>query len=189
MVQGQTNTDSIRLKLISLLPRLRRFAAALAGDRTGCDLLLRAACEQTLAEGHRYQRGTPFDRWAFTRLHALWLEALREHITPLAQGRGDASLFRAAFAGADGDAAEIAETAEILAALPPQLRCVALLIYGEGFTYDEAAAIMEAPPNTVIERAARVLVALIERAALMEGTDTPGARIEALYPEQRQAGT
>ena len=62
MVQASINGDSIRSRLISLLPRLRRFASVLAGDRPGGDGLLRAACNTMLDEAHRYQRGTPFAR-------------------------------------------------------------------------------------------------------------------------------
>lgn len=190
MVPGHDTNDSIRPKLIGLLPRLRRFAAVLAGDRATCDVLLRTACEHMLAEQHRYQRGMPFDRWAFTQLYALWLEALRQHIAPMTQARADQTLFRDAFAGADGDAAEIAATATHLAALPPHLRAVALLTYGEGFSYDEAAEILDAPPHTVLERTARMLAALIERAGLVEGAVAgAGAQVEPLYPQHRQTGT
>lgn len=188
MVQRKNNAESTRLKLIGLLPRLRRFAAVLAGNWPDCDRLLRAACEKMLAEVHRYQRGTPFDRWAFAELYTLWLESLRDHTEPMTQGKGDESLFQTAFTGADGKKSEIAGTAAILAKLPPQQRCALLLIYGEGFTYDEAAQIVDAPTQTVVERAARALAALIERAGLMDGSAASGAQIEPLYPRQRQAG-
>lgn len=188
MVQGKTDAESLRPKLIGLLPRLRRFAAVLAGDGPGCDDLLRAACEKMLGGMFSYQRGTPFDRWAFARMYVLWLESLRDHTEPMAQGKGDESLFQAAFTGADGKKSETAETAAILAKLPPQQRCALLLIYGEGFTYDEAAQILDAPTQTVMERATRALSVVIERAGLMGGGTASGAQIESFYPTKRQAG-
>jgi RNA polymerase sigma-70 factor (ECF subfamily) len=177
--------SATRLKLIALLPRLRRFAAVLAGDGDSRDQLLRGACVAMLEQGSPNPHGAPFDRWAFAELYAHWLERLRDHADPMAQGRGDADLFQAAFAGADGEAVEVAETAAILTGLPPQQRCAALLVYGDGFTYEEAATILDTSPQTVIERAARALVALIERGEAAAARD---ARIETLFPRQRQAG-
>jgi RNA polymerase sigma-70 factor (ECF subfamily) len=189
MVQGERIAESTRLKLIGLLPRLRRFAAVLAGDRDGCDRLLRDACLRMLEDERPNPHGAPFDRWAFAELYALWLDRLRDHTDPMTQGKADVDLFTAAFAGADGDSAEIEETAAILTSLPPQQRSAAVLIYGDGFSYEEAAMILDAPPQTVIERAARALAALIKRAGLAGDAAPPsGARIESLFPAQRQAG-
>jgi RNA polymerase sigma-70 factor (ECF subfamily) len=189
MAQGERITQSTRLKLISLLPRLRRFAAVLAGDRAGCDRLLRDACLRMLEDEHLNQQGAPFDRWAFAELYALWLERLRDHTDPMTQGKGDVDLFMAAFMGAEGNSAEIAETAAVLTKLPPQQRSAALLIYGDGFSYDEAAMILDAPLQTVVERAARALASLIERTGLAGGeAPSTGAQIESLFPAQRQAG-
>lgn len=189
MVQRENGTESTRLKLISLLPRLRRFAAVLAGDRAGCDALLRAACERMVSDQRNHQPGTPFDRWAFAQLHALWLAGLREQTDPMTRARGDEDLFQAAFAGADAGAAEIAETAAALTRLPPQQRSAALLIYGEGFSYEEAATILDVPPHMVVERTARALAALIDGGGPMRGGgDAPEARVEPLYGRERQTG-
>lgn len=188
MVQRENGTESTRIKLINLLPRLRRFAAALAGDRAGRDALLRTACERMLGDQRSHQPGTPFDRWAFAQLHALWLEGLREQTEPMARARGDEDLFQAAFAGADGGVAEIAETAAALSRLPPQQRGAALLIYGEGFSYDEAASILDVASHTVVERAARALAALIDAGGGRGAEAAPEARVESLYARERQTG-
>lgn len=198
MVQKENTNDSIRFRLISLLPRLRRFGAVLAGDRTGRDILLRTACRMMLGSGNQYQQGMPFDRWAFTQLYGTWLESLRDHDTPITQGKGDEELFRAAFSGAEASELEVTETAETLARLPPQQRCAVLLIYGEGFSYEEAAEILDAPSNTIIERVVRALDALIERANFMKdasagtrGTQVRSSgstKVESLFPRQQRAG-
>lgn len=188
IVQGKKDAELLRHKLIGLLPRLRRFSAVLAGNRPGCDRLLGAACEKMLGGMHSYQRGTPLDRWAFANLYALWLDSLRDHTEPMTQGKGDEDLFHAAFAGADGKKSETAETAAILANLPPQQRCALLLIYGEGFSYDDAAQVLDAPTHTVVERAVRALSAVIERGELMDGHGVSGAQIQSLYPRKQRAG-
>ena len=189
MAQRQRVGESIRHRLISLLPRLRRFAAVLAGSREARDELLRAACEHMLREEHRYQRGLALDIWALSQLHALWLGSLRDHVEPMTQGRGDESLFRNAFRGADGAQEEISETAAVLASLPPQQRAALLLIDGEGFSYEEAASILDTSRQTVVERVARGLAALMERTGPTMGDNASAAQIQTLFPAQRKTGS
>lgn len=187
MVRQQITTDTIRLKLINLLPRLRRFALILAGEGQRRDTLLKAACTRMLQGPSHYQQGTAFDRWAFTELYGVWLEMLRDHSHPMTQGRGDAALFLEAFAEVDAGKTLAAETADILSRLPPQQRGAALLVYGEGFGYGEAAQVLDVSPQTVMERSARVLVALMEGAG--DAQNAPdSANVETLYPMERQTG-
>lgn len=187
MVQETDISRKTRLKLISLLPRLRRFAAVLAGDRPRGDDLLRAASGRMLAADARRRGSAPFDIWAFSELYMLWLEKLRDHNDPMAQGRGDEELFRSAFSGTGFAREDVARTANILSKLPPQQRSAVLLIYGDGFSYDEAAVILDAPRQTVVERAARALSTMIDRIGPASDASGEGAVVEALYPTERQA--
>lgn len=188
MAQREKNRDSTRLKLVSLLPRLRRFAAVLAGDREACDSLLRNTCQAMLADDRGYQRGTPFDRWAFTQLYARWLEELRDHKDPMAQGKDAENLLLSSLAGQDVPGGDIAATAGMLAKLPPQQRAAALLIYGEGFSYDDAALIIDTERQTLIERASRALAAHVALAPPAAAASVAqGTNIASLFPRQRQA--
>lgn len=187
MVQGTEITHRTRLKLISLLPRLRRFAAVLAGDREGGDALLRAASRRML-HADAVQRGSaPFDIWAYSELYGLWLEKLRDHTDPMTQGRGDGELFREVFAGGDLDEDEAALTAEILSGLPPQQRSAVLLVYGDGFSYEDAAIILDAARHRVVERVTRALTTIIDRTGPVQGGHGAGAVVQSLYPAERQA--
>ena len=47
-----------------MLPRLKRFADVLVGEKRDGKALLRQAIQRMLADHHRYQRGTPLDRFA-----------------------------------------------------------------------------------------------------------------------------
>ncbi len=162
MAQSERLSASARNKLITLLPRLRRFATLLAGDRGGADALLRSACRKILDKGDSFQQGTAFDLRAFSELHSEWLSGLRSHETPISQGQGDASAFEPA--GREDDDGHFHEIANILAKLPPQQRSAVLLVYGEGFSYDEAGRILDTPLPTVITRVSRALASFIERA-------------------------
>jgi len=133
-----------------------------------------------------FQGGIAFDLWAFGELHGEWLAGLRSHVNPILQGQGDTSAFLPA--DASGELGKFQEIAEILSRLPPQQRSALLLIYGDGFSYGEAAKILDAPSQTIIARVARALGSFIERADWLESTALAGASVEQLQQTNRQAG-
>lgn len=166
---------------------MRRFATVLAGEREGADVLLRTACKKMLHSAGDYQHGTAFDTWAFGKLHADWLAGLRSHVAPLAQAQGDCAAFAVSEGGGE-NADYLAETMEIIAKLPAQQRSAALLIYGEGFSYEEAAVILDTTPETVMARLSRALSTFIERADWLVSTSRQSADIQSLNQINRQAG-
>ena len=172
---------SIRTKLITLSPRLRRFSNILSGDREGAQALMRAACLKILDGASSFPEGTAFDLWAFSELHAQWLEQLRSHLNPLSQGQADSSLFEVA-----GDT-HCTQIADILAKLPPQQRSAVLLIYGEGFTYDEAGRVLDTTPQNVIARVSRALASFVEQADWLESAAASRTRVEHMDLINRQA--
>lgn len=186
MAQTQRLSRSERTKLIILLPRLRRFAVLLAGNTVSADALLRLACKKMLDGARAFRQGTAFDLWAFGELHGEWLAGLRSHNNPISQGQGDPSAFLPA--DASGEIGKFQEIAEILAKLPPQQRSAVLLIYGDGFSYDEVSQILDAPARTVIARVSRALGSFVERADWLDGTGPAGAEVEQLQQTNRQAG-
>ncbi len=186
MAQTQRLGGSARTKLILLLPRLRRFAAILAGNTESADALLRLACKNMLDGGRAFQQGTAFDLWAFGELHGEWLAGLRSHNNPISQGQGDPSAFLPA--DGPGETGKLQDIPEILAKLPPQQRSAVLLIYGDGFSYDEAAQILDAPSQTIVARVSRALGSFIERADWLDSTALAGASVEQLQQTNRQAG-
>ena len=83
------------------------FADVLVGEKREGKALLRRALLRMLADHHRYQRGTPLDRWAFTEIYRLWLAELRDHADPLRQAKASEEDFDRLFPtdrGADFDA-------------------------------------------------------------------------------------
>jgi RNA polymerase sigma-70 factor (ECF subfamily) len=186
MAQSERLSASARTKLIILMPRLRRFATLLAGDRENADSLLRSACKKILDKGHTFQQGTAFDLRAFTELHGEWLSGLRSHEAPISQGQGDSSAFEPAVP--DNGDNHFPEIAEILAHMPPQQRGAVLLVCGEGFSYDEAARIVDTPLQTVIARVSRALASFIERADWIDSAGLYGSKVEQLKQINRQAG-
>lgn len=160
----------IRASLTALLPRLRRFATALAGSSDDGDDLVQAACERALTRSHQWEPGTRLDSWLYRIVHSIWIDQLRArkvraHL-PLEVAETQPC--------AGGDTlAEVRLTLEavrrVLAGLPDEQRVVLLLVCADGFTYKEAAAALDIPIGTVMSRLARARLAVMTRL----GTPTP----------------
>jgi hypothetical protein len=67
-VWSNIHDESVRYELIAMLPRLKRFADVLVGEKKEGRAQLRRALLRMLNDQHRYQRGTLFDRWAFAEI-------------------------------------------------------------------------------------------------------------------------
>ncbi|MGH6864818.1 MAG: RNA polymerase sigma factor, partial [Methyloceanibacter sp.] len=134
-MQAQDFHDSVRPGLVTIVPRLRRFANLLVGDRREGSALLARALRRMLAEQHRYQRGTALEVWAFAEIYRHWLHELRAHADPMTLTRTDDQGFEQLFHVEEEDGYLDRLTASFLAGLPPPQRLALLLVYGEGFDY------------------------------------------------------
>jgi RNA polymerase sigma-70 factor, ECF subfamily len=158
-VRAEEFHDQIRPGLIAMLPRLKRFADLLVGERTEATALLRRALHFMLAEQHRYQRGRALDSWAFAEIYQQWLAELGDDVDPLAQARGIDEASLSDLIGADGDA----PTASFLASLPAQQRLALLLVYGERFDYAEAGRVLDVSADMIAARLIRVSAMFADR--------------------------
>jgi len=185
-VQAETQHESVRHGLIAMLPRLKRFADVLVGEKRQGRALLRRALKRMLADQHRYQRGTPLDRFAFAEIYRLWLSQLRDHADPLRQAKPSGADFERLLRR--GGAPDFdAETAGFLGALPPQQRSTLLLVYGEGFAHEDAGLVLDTGPDTIQARLIRACASLADRL----GVSSPApasATVEALYPREATEG-
>src|SRR5258706_8919731 len=75
-----TDSDSI----VELIPRLRRYARALAGDRIAADDLGQDTLERPWSKFHLYRRRTGLRAWLFTGMHNVYVNQLRA-ARPVAQ--------------------------------------------------------------------------------------------------------
>jgi RNA polymerase sigma-70 factor (ECF subfamily) len=165
--------SSFHADLVALLPRLRRFARALAGNPDAADDLVQAACERALRGQAGFEAGTRFDSWMFRILRNLWLDWHRRRA---ARGGTHETLEEAeSIPGADGrataiDRLQLREAERALLRLPQEQREALVLTCVEDLTYAEAAAVLGIPAGTVMSRAARGRIAL---ARMMAGETTP----------------
>jgi DNA-directed RNA polymerase specialized sigma24 family protein len=181
VIEAGQNHDSFRQGLVILLPRLKRFADVLIGGKQDGTALLGRALKRMLAEQYRYQRGTPLDRWAFAEIYRLWLQELRDQAEPMRQAKVDSDFESLLYPDEITDDV----TAGFLGQLPPQQRSALLLVYGEGFDYEDAGRVLECSVDAIASRLIRASANLADR--LGEGWETASsATVETLYPKGSQ---
>jgi RNA polymerase sigma-70 factor (ECF subfamily) len=155
--------SSFHADLVALLPRLRRFAMALAGRGDQADDLVQEACERALRSQDSFTPGTRFDSWMFRILRNLWLDSHRRRA---ARGGIHETLEDAeSIPGVDGTSVtlnllELRDAERALLRLPQDQREALVLTCIEDMTYAEAAAVLGVPAGTVMSRAARGRIAL-----------------------------
>lgn len=180
-VQAEDFHDSVRPGLIAMLPRLKRFADVLVGARDEGKGLLGRALQVMLAEQHRYQRGTSLDVWAFGEIYRYWLHELTLQAEPVAQARIDDARFGELFYP-ESDSYFDAPVVAFLSCLPAPQRLTVLLVYGEGFEYEDAASILDVPLETIAARLIRISTSLADRLSARPPAQA-AAIVETLYPE------
>ena len=155
--------DRVRQALISLLPRLRRFATNLTGDTDLGDDLVQHASERALSRVAQWRPGTRLDSWLFRIIYNAWADERR---SIQSQNRTDLEAARNVI-GDNGAAAEVRLAAQevlgALANLPEEQRAVLSLVCVEGMAYRDVAEILNIPVGTVMSRVARGRLAIAEQ--------------------------
>jgi RNA polymerase sigma-70 factor (ECF subfamily) len=165
--------DDIQSRMIDLLPRLRRFALALTGDRDKADDLVQDTCERALAHLDQWKPGTSLDSWMYRIAQNIWVDHHRGR-----RARGDQRQLDEAenLVGEDGrnvteSRLTLAAVNEGIARLPVEQQVLVAMVCVEGISYKEAAAILGIPIGTVMSRLSRARQALY--AALVETPPVP----------------
>ncbi|NBE08541.1 RNA polymerase sigma factor [Paragemmobacter ruber] len=163
--------DRFRQDLVALVPKLRRFAYSLTGNRQDGDDLVQAACEKALRNAAQFQAGTRMDSWMYRIIQTLWIDDRRSH-----QRRGTAMDPDDADLSDEGKAASLpedrmmlAQTRAAMAALPEAQRTVLALVAIEGLSYRETAETLDIPVGTVMSRLSRAREALLPKLGLSQG--------------------
>jgi len=149
--------------LVGLIPRLRRYARALVGDRASADDLVQDTLERAWSKLHLYRHGTDLRAWLFTVMHNVHVNRVRatRPTDPL-----DDEMPELAQRATQGDGLMVRDLERGIAALPLAQREVLLLVALEDLSYDETARVLGIPIGTVMSRLARAREKL---RALMQG--------------------
>jgi RNA polymerase sigma-70 factor, ECF subfamily len=175
-------SEQVRLELVSLLPRLRRFGFALTGSMDDGDDLVQSALERALTRLDTFEPGTRLDSWMYRIMQNMWVDLKRS-----AQSRREISAEPADIEPlVVGDARRELEGRLFLAAvrravadLPAEQRSVLAVVCVEGLSYREAAQVLEIPIGTVMSRLSRARLAVGQ--AIGEGT-TAGTKVQGRTP-------
>jgi RNA polymerase sigma-70 factor (ECF subfamily) len=120
-------------RLVELIPRLRRYARALVGDRATADDLVQDTLERAWAKLHLYRRGTDLRAWLFTVMHNVHVNRVRATRPPTARDEMPELAQRAS----QGDALLVRDLDRAIARLPAEQRAVLLLVTLEEMSYEK----------------------------------------------------
>lgn len=178
-----TLNHELREAMLEALPRVRRFACGLTGNRHDADDLLQATVERVL------QRGLPGDaevlKWMMRVCRNLWIDELRSrdvrHRAASAMAHEQDPCDTPA--NPDGEmvnALYLRQVDAVINMLPEEQRAVLSLVAVEGFSYRETAEVLDIPIGTVMSRLARARAAI---AARMSGESAQADRTPEVSDE------
>ena len=156
--------ELFRDEIIELLPRLRRFARAIARNPHDADDLVQITVERALRKFDQWEDETRLENWMFGIMRNAWIDEVR---TRVRRDRVFAPEEAGENVGASSGDQDAIALQSALAQLPEEQRMAVGLVLLEGLSYKEAAEVLEVPIGTVTSRLARAREALA--AILSEG--------------------
>jgi RNA polymerase sigma factor (sigma-70 family) len=149
--QEQARQEDEQL-MLACLPRLRRYARALVGDRNAADDLVQDTLERGWQKLDSWQRGSDMRPWLFAIMHNLHVDQRRRPALSTVDLE-QAEAMAAYVMPADRSVALDLEAA--LRLLPAEQREILLLVVLEEMRYEEVAATLGIPVGTVMSRLSR----------------------------------
>jgi len=138
--------------LLACLPRLRRYARALVGDRAGADDLVQDTMERAWQKLSSWRKGTDMRPWLFSIMHNLHVDQRRKPMIPTVTLDDEDALATPAYAPDRLVGYDLESALRMLAA---EQREILLLVVLEEMTYEEVAATLNIPIGTVMSRLSR----------------------------------
>jgi RNA polymerase sigma factor (sigma-70 family) len=159
---SEDSRREVRTGLDPCLARLWRYALIVTGTSFAAEDLVQATCLRAVERADQFVPGTRLDRWLFAILRSIWLNEIRARRISEGGGFVDAE----DRLGTDGEQAVetnilAAEVFKVIGPMPEAQRETVLLVYGDGYSYAEAASTLGIPIATVISRLAAARSALV----------------------------
>ena len=145
----------IHRRIEAEIPRLRRYARALARDVVAADDLVQDCLARALGKLHLWREGTDLRAWLFTILHNQYVNQVRRAVregTAVGLSETEPMLTRAPH---QGKRLELRDLDRAIAKLPEEQRSVILLVGLEGMRYEEVADVLGVPVGTIRSRLSR----------------------------------
>jgi len=160
----QSSFDAVRDGIEAIYPRLWRYCLVLTGDKARADDLAQAGCARALEKASHFEVGTHLDRWMFRLTQRLWINELRKQT--VRTGGGLASIEDTDLVDPNLDPEMNMLGRELMLEvmrLPEAQRSTVLLVYVEGYTYREAAMVLDIPVGTIMSRLAVARGKLVQK--------------------------
>jgi RNA polymerase sigma-70 factor (ECF subfamily) len=137
------------------IPRLRRYARALTGERTQADDLVQECLARAWEKRSLWRTGTDLRAWLFTILHNLFVNDLRRRKSRPELLALDDEALNAPRRATQEDGLGLRDLQTALERLPVDQREVLLLVGLEEMSYEEVAKTLGIPMGTVMSRLSR----------------------------------
>jgi RNA polymerase sigma-70 factor (ECF subfamily) len=156
--------ETIRQQIVQLLPRLRRYAVALAGSTADGDDLVQDTVERALKNLHAWEPGTRLDSWMFRIAKNRFIDNRRAAKRHPVSGSDVLEITDVAHDGARAMEARLSlrSVSEALQRLPEEQRHVVALVLVDGLSYRDAADLLEIPIGTLTSRISRARESLAQ---------------------------
>jgi len=138
--------------LLAYLPRLRRYARALTGNREDADDLVQDTFERAWRKSDVWYGVNDMRAWLFAIMHNLYVEARRRPRLNLVDWEEPPD---APVSPAHDDRLIVRDLHAALAQLPREQRAIVLLVALEDVAYADVARLLDVPIGTVMSRLSR----------------------------------
>lgn len=154
-------------QIVACMPKLRRYARGLTGDKDAADDLVQDTLERAWARIGLWQRRGDLRAWLFSILHNVFIDRMRSARAIPEEPMRDETMVPVR--DAQSDMLEVRDLGRALMRLPPEQREVLLLVGVEQMSYEDVAKTIAAPLGTVMSRLSRARERLN---AILEGRET-----------------
>ncbi len=160
--KAKTLSETFERDVLALLPRLRRFAAGLAGHPADGDDLCQMTIERALVNRGKWQAGTRLDSWMYRIMRNLWIDETRVRARRAQTFVIEDAGLSVGGEGAQEASVELGHVGRAMQQLPEEQREAVMLVMVEGYAYREAAEIVGCPVGTLNSRLVRGRDALMQ---------------------------
>jgi RNA polymerase sigma factor (sigma-70 family) len=139
--------------ILAELPRLRRYARAMLGDRATADDLVQDTLERAWSRVDQWRAGSDLRAWLFSIMHNLRVDQLRR--PGLNTSSMEEDFVDPPARATQTDRLEVRDLEFALTLLPEEQREVMLLVALEEMSYQDIARTLDIPTGTVMSRLSR----------------------------------
>jgi len=147
------NETLVREAIVSMMPRLWRFALSLSGQADLADDLAQATAVRAMERAEQLVDPSRVEAWVLTICRSIWLNELRAAAVRKASSLSTVPETLLIAPGPDPETNIFAaEVFTKVMELPEAQRETVVLVYVEGYSYKDAAEVLGIPIGTVMSR-------------------------------------